>query len=182
MAAMPLSLRPDPPDAHGFPQLCRPAGWTFPRASSRCPVPMAPARPISSRPSRCCRRARPARRAFEELARHGSPRGWAVAAECLPSARRRNSLGTGWTPGRPAKPMGQTPARGRSTAPRKRAPAALADHMRILWLTPAMDRLFAGPAGDRRRFLDRLVAPSIPNMPRASLVFEKAHARAQPPA
>jgi DNA replication and repair protein RecF len=33
---------------------------------------------------------------------------------------------------------------------------AFADHLRVLWLTPAMDGLFAGPAGDRRRFLDRL--------------------------
>ena len=33
----------------------------------------------------------------------------------------------------------------------------------IYWvLTPAMDRLFAGPAGDRRRFLDRLVATFDP--------------------
>ncbi len=31
------------------------------------------------------------------------------------------------------------------------------DHVRVLWLTPAMDGLFMGPAGDRRRFLDRLV-------------------------
>ena len=33
---------------------------------------------------------------------------------------------------------------------------AFADHIRVLWLTPAMDGLFAGPAGERRRFLDRL--------------------------
>lgn len=33
---------------------------------------------------------------------------------------------------------------------------AFADHIRVLWLTPAMDGVFAGPAGDRRRFLDRL--------------------------
>ncbi|HZM06942.1 MAG TPA: DNA replication/repair protein RecF [Methylocella sp.] len=42
-----------------------------------------------------------------------------------------------------------------------RAPAAsiraFSDHVRVVWLTPAMDGLFAGPAGDRRRFLDRLV-------------------------
>lgn len=41
-----------------------------------------------------------------------------------------------------------------------RAPAssarAFADHLRVLWLTPAMDGLFMGPAGERRRFLDRL--------------------------
>ncbi len=33
---------------------------------------------------------------------------------------------------------------------------AFADHLRVLWLTPAMDGLFNGPAGERRRFLDRL--------------------------
>lgn len=34
---------------------------------------------------------------------------------------------------------------------------AFADYVRIVWLTPAMDGLFAGSPGDRRRFLDRLV-------------------------
>jgi DNA replication and repair protein RecF len=32
-----------------------------------------------------------------------------------------------------------------------------ADYVRVVWLTPAMDGLFAGGAGERRRFLDRLV-------------------------
>lgn len=31
------------------------------------------------------------------------------------------------------------------------------DHIRIVWLTPALDGLFSGAAGERRRFLDRLV-------------------------
>jgi DNA replication and repair protein RecF len=35
--------------------------------------------------------------------------------------------------------------------------AAFVDHLRVLWLVPAMDALFAGPASERRRFLDRLV-------------------------
>jgi DNA replication and repair protein RecF len=35
--------------------------------------------------------------------------------------------------------------------------AAFADHCRILWLTPDNDGLFRGAAGDRRRFMDRLV-------------------------
>src|SRR5439155_21100005 len=30
-------------------------------------------------------------------------------------------------------------------------------HLRVIWLTPAMDALFNGPAPERRRFLDRLV-------------------------
>ena len=34
---------------------------------------------------------------------------------------------------------------------------AFLDHLRINWLVPAMDQLFAGPASERRRFLDRLV-------------------------
>jgi DNA replication and repair protein RecF len=49
------------------------------------------------------------------------------------------------------------------------APASansLGEWLSLLWLTPAMDRLFSGPAGDRRRFLDRLV-----------LALEPAHAR-----
>ena len=34
---------------------------------------------------------------------------------------------------------------------------AFADHLRVVWLVPAMDTLFDGPAAERRRFLDRLV-------------------------
>lgn len=37
------------------------------------------------------------------------------------------------------------------------SPAAFAEHVRVVWLTPDLDALFRGPAGDRRRFLDRLV-------------------------
>jgi DNA replication and repair protein RecF len=35
--------------------------------------------------------------------------------------------------------------------------AAFADHLRVVWLVPAMDTLFAGAPSERRRFLDRLV-------------------------
>jgi DNA replication and repair protein RecF len=34
--------------------------------------------------------------------------------------------------------------------------SAFADHLRVVWLVPAMDQLFTGPASERRRFLDRL--------------------------
>jgi DNA replication and repair protein RecF len=34
---------------------------------------------------------------------------------------------------------------------------SFANYLRIVWLTPAMDGLFTGSGGDRRRFLDRLV-------------------------
>src|SRR3546814_17930274 len=37
------------------------------------------------------------------------------------------------------------------------AATALGEWLAVLWLTPAMDRLFVETAGNRRRFLDRLV-------------------------
>jgi DNA replication and repair protein RecF len=78
------------------------------------------------------------------------PAGWAVAAT-VETCRGTVRLGTGRDgvsgerrvvriDGEPAKSQ-----------------AALGERLGILWLTPAMDRLFAeGPSG-RRRFLDRLV-------------------------
>ncbi|MFN3869249.1 MAG: DNA replication/repair protein RecF [Hyphomicrobiaceae bacterium] len=33
----------------------------------------------------------------------------------------------------------------------------LADYVEMVWVTPAMDGLFTGPASERRRFLDRLI-------------------------
>jgi DNA replication and repair protein RecF len=45
--------------------------------------------------------------------------------------------------------------------------ADLGDIVQLIWLTPAMDRLFIESAGGRRRFLDRLV-----------LGFDTSHARA----
>ncbi|WP_267350524.1 DNA replication/repair protein RecF [Sphingomonas sp. GM_Shp_2] len=39
---------------------------------------------------------------------------------------------------------------------------ALAEWLGVLWLTPAMDRLFVEAAGERRRFLDRLVLALSP--------------------
>ncbi len=63
-------------------------------------------------------------------------------------------LGTGLDP-----PNGSSPAGRRCRV--DRAPVASArsfhDHVRVVWLTPAMDGLFAGPAAERRRFLDRAV-------------------------
>lgn len=51
---------------------------------------------------------------------------------------------------------------------------ALTEHVRVLWLTPAMDGLFTGPAGDRRRFLDRLVLAIDPAHGRRVNNFDKA--------
>ncbi|WP_416796629.1 DNA replication/repair protein RecF [Ciceribacter azotifigens] len=50
----------------------------------------------------------------------------------------------------------------------------LTDHLRVLWLTPAMDGLFTGPSADRRRFLDRLVLSLDPAHGRRASDFERA--------
>ena len=79
---------------------------------------------------------------------------WAVAAE-LEGALGLATLGTGI----------EAPAAEDATLARKcridgepvGSAAAFADHLGIIWMTPALDGLFAGPASERRRFLDRLV-------------------------
>jgi DNA replication and repair protein RecF len=50
---------------------------------------------------------------------------------------------------------------------------ALLDYLRVLWLTPAMDGLFTGAAGERRRFLDRLVLTVDPGHARRARDFER---------
>jgi DNA replication and repair protein RecF len=52
--------------------------------------------------------------------------------------------------------------------------SAFADYVRPIWLTPAHDRLFAGPAGDRRRFLDRLVMSAAPAHGKEAAAYEHA--------
>lgn len=52
--------------------------------------------------------------------------------------------------------------------------AEFARAARITWLTPAMDRLFSGAAGDRRRFYDRLVMGRAPEHGAASAAYERA--------
>ncbi len=85
-----------------------------------------------------------------EMARQGGSGGWAVSIE-LESGEALTQLGTGLDP---------TEA-GARRCRIERAPVgsarAFADHVRVVWLTPAMDGLFSGAAGERRRFLDRLV-------------------------
>ncbi len=54
--------------------------------------------------------------------------------------------------------------------------ADLARHVKIMWLTPAQDRLFVGPASDRRKFLDRFTMSHTPEHGLTSLRYEKARA------
>ncbi|MEH3047367.1 DNA replication/repair protein RecF [Sphingomonas adhaesiva] len=51
---------------------------------------------------------------------------------------------------------------------------ALAERLGVLWLTPAMDRLFTDAAGERRRFLDRLTLALAPDHARHTARYEAA--------
>ncbi len=74
---------------------------------------------------------------------------WAVAA-ALETSYGTVQLGTGLDP--------QTEKRTiRINGATARGQNALAEHLACVWLTPQMDRIFIDAAGDRRRFLDRLV-------------------------
>ena len=100
-------------------------------------------------PGRGLRRA-----TMEELAFSEGDGAWAVAAE-IEGMLGLATLGTGIDP-----PAGEDSAPARKCRVDRESvgsAAAFADHLRVVWLTPAMDPLFNGPASERRRFLDRLV-------------------------
>src|SRR3954451_24924027 len=79
---------------------------------------------------------------------------WAVSAE-VEGMLGLATLGTGIEP--PAAEVSTRTRLCRIDREPVGSAAAFADHLRVVWLTPAMDQLFMGPASERRRFLDRLV-------------------------
>ena len=114
--------------------------------------------------------------ALSDMARQGGSGAWAVAAQLLPSPSGEGvGVGQAHDPHpsaaarRVPSPKGEGTNVGTGTlaaTPERRqvrvngAPGSvnsLSEWLGILWLTPAMDRLFTGSAGERRRFLDRLV-------------------------
>jgi len=100
--------------------------------------------------------------ALGEMARQGGGGGFAVAARL-----EETDIGTGTQPSAPERR--QVRING--------APAAvnsLGEWLAILWLTPAMDRLFTASAGDRRRFLDRLVLALEPGHAHHSTRYDAA--------
>jgi len=90
---------------------------------------------------------------LDEVAFSEGDGSWAVAAE-IEGALGLATLGTGI-----ARPADQGATRSRKfridREPASSA-AAFAEHLRVVWLVPAMDSLFVGPPSERRRFLDRL--------------------------
>jgi len=79
---------------------------------------------------------------------------WAVSAE-VEGALGLATLGTGIEP--PTGENAPTSRRCRIDREPVGSAAAFGDHLRMVWLTPSMDGLFAGAASERRRFFDRLV-------------------------
>lgn len=86
-----------------------------------------------------------------EMARQGGSGGFGVAA-VLGGAL---DIATGAQPAAPERRIVRVQG-----APV--AATALAEWLTVLWLTPAMDRLFVEPASERRRFLDRLTLALSP--------------------
>jgi DNA replication and repair protein RecF len=91
---------------------------------------------------------------MSELAFNEGDGSWAVSAE-VDGALGLATLGTGIEP--PANADAALVRKYRVDREPAGSAAAFADHVRVIWLVPAMDQLFAGPASERRRFLDRLV-------------------------
>jgi len=100
-------------------------------------------------PGRGLRRA-----TLEDVAFSEGDGSWAVSAD-VEGALGLAALGTGIDP--PAKDDAIRSRRCRVDRDPVPSATAFADHLRVIWLVPAMDGLFNGPASERRRFLDRLV-------------------------
>ena len=100
-------------------------------------------------PGRGLRRA-----TLDEVAFSEGDGSWAVAAE-IEGALGLATLGTGIE--RPIEEGATTLRKYRIDREPVASPAAFADHVRVVWLIPAMDALFTGAPSERRRFLDRLV-------------------------
>lgn len=104
-------------------------------------------------PGRGLRRA-----AGEDLAMRGAP-GWKITALTRSDEIETFAEGAGREVRINAKPAPQV---------------ALGRLMRIVWLVPAMDRLWTEGAEARRRFLDRITLSFIPDHAEAALAYDKA--------
>ncbi len=99
-------------------------------------------------PGRGLRRAN-----LDEVAFSEGDGSWAAAAE-IEGALGLATLGTGIE--RPLEDGATILRKCRIDREPVGSAAAFADHLRVVWLVPAMDTLFVGAPSERRRFLDRL--------------------------
>lgn len=100
---------------------------------------------------------------LSEMTRHGAPGGWTISGTLNDEQKIGIAL-EGAGPAKRAVRIDGAPA----------SPGDLAERVRLIWLTPAMDGVFRGGAGDRRRFFDRLVMAHQPSHGGASSRYEKA--------
>lgn len=96
-------------------------------------------------PGRGLRRAE-----FADMARSGAGGGFAVSVRLADDTQIGLGLGEPDESGRRSRIQRINGAPSSSLT-------AVSEHVRVVWLTPEQDGLFRGSAGDRRRFLDRLV-------------------------
>jgi DNA replication and repair protein RecF len=110
-------------------------------------------------PGRGLRRA-----AAEDLARRPESLGWKITA-AVQGLTSAHELETWAEPGSTR----QVRIDGKAATQ-----ASLGRILRILWLVPAMDRLWIEAAEGRRRFLDRMTLSFAPEHAEQSLIYEKA--------
>jgi len=105
---------------------------------------------------------------LSEVARSSGPGGFAVAARLRDeSAPQPVDLGTGATATAPERRLVRINGAAASAT-------ALSEWLAVLWLTPAMDRLFTEGASGRRRFLDRLTLALEPGHATHATRYEAA--------
>jgi DNA replication and repair protein RecF len=100
---------------------------------------------------------------LSEMARSDGSGGFAIAARLGADVE----IGTGTTPAAPERRQVRINGAGA-------AATTLSEWMSVLWLTPAMDRLFSEGASGRRRFLDRLVLALEPGHGHHAARYEAA--------
>ncbi|ANN55332.1 DNA replication/repair protein RecF [Mesorhizobium loti NZP2037] len=105
---------------------------------------------------------------YADVAREGGDGGFALHAR-LDGPDGQAEIGTGISVGE-----GEGGRRVRINGATARSAEDMLEWLRVVWLTPAMDALFTGPAADRRRFLDRLVLAIDPGHGQRALDYEKA--------
>jgi DNA replication and repair protein RecF len=102
-----------------------------------------------------------------------NPPPWAVAATVdLPEGQIEIGTGLDGVPAGDDGPSGKRVVHVAGT--RHRGQAVLARHVGVVWLTPAMDRLFLDAPSTRRRFLDRLAIAFDPDHAGRTAAYERA--------
>ncbi|SEC48042.1 DNA replication and repair protein RecF [Rhizobiales bacterium GAS191] len=110
------------------------------------------------------------RASLAEMARLGGPGNFAVVANLDgPDGETMLATGSERDPGS-LNPVRRSRINGAPVS----SSNAFSEHLRIVWMTPALDGLFNGPPGDRRRFVDRLVLAIDPGHAARAAALEQA--------